>query len=78
VPLTVNFLGSLLVLPGLCWRVDTLHELLASAVPIAECNSTHLEELGEVMSTNKHWSTLKGLRRKMSLPLLVTGAHWSG
>jgi hypothetical protein len=39
---------------------------------------THLDELGEVMSTNRFWSTLKGLRRKMSLPLLVTGAHWSG
>lgn len=42
------------------------------------CSTTHLDELGDVMSTNKFWSTLKGLRKKMSLPLLVTGAHCSG
>lgn len=39
---------------------------------------TYLDELGELMSTNRFCSTLKGFRRKMSLPLLVTAAHRSG
>lgn len=69
--------------------VDVLAVYLSALIGLRPCCSCrvavelpkcllHLDELGELMSTNRFCSTLNGLRRKMSLPLLVTAAHCSG
>lgn len=65
------------------WSMLAVCQHSSACVPAAAAwlwssKCPHLDELGELMSTNRFCSTLKGLRRKMSLPLLVTAAHCSG